>query len=144
MRRTTYKIGPSREAQGGKLASGCAETLHTSHITAMTSLKVSICALDPIKHHHFLPSTILDKTKFSTCQSPILLRSPWMVSRQFAPDFPPAPMCEACQPRHQTGCIRGEGAEGGMQQMTAMQISEINHITGSVLFWVSILNANIA
>ena len=45
--------------------------------------------------------------------------------------------------RQQTGCT-GWGGGGGMQQMTAMQILEINCITGSLLFWGSVLNANIA
>ena len=81
-------------------------------------MKVSICAFDLIiKHHQFLQATSWQGKVFNV--SIINLFEITLMVKQFAPDFPPEywclmPMCEAeaCQPRHQTGCSGGEGAEG--------------------------------
>ena len=113
--------------------------LHTSHDSDRPPMKVSICATDLIiKHHQFLQVTSWQDKAFHMSITNLIEIT--LMVKQWAPDFPPQYWCVMCDAyvwgvsaqtpdRMQQAGVRGRR---GMQQMTAMQISEINCITGSV------------
>ena len=71
-----------------------------------------------IKHHQFLQVTSSQDKVFHMSITNLIEIT--LMVKQWAPDFPPEFWCVMCdahvwgvsQPRRQTGCSRGEGAEG--------------------------------
>ena len=145
IRLPTYKIRPSTQAQGESWHQGARKyyTHHTSH-AAVKVWRCQFVHLICYKTSSVFNNDKLTRQTFPHVNHPSFLDHPdgqavrtWLSSEYWC--WWPC----VRRVRQQTGCT-GWGGGGGMQQMTAMQILEINCITGSLLFWGSILNANIA
>ena len=143
------RSGPA-PSTGGKLASGGAEILHTTHLIwgsdspRMKYEGVNLCIWFSYKTSSVFTNDKLTRQTFPHVNHPSFLDHPdgqavrtWLSSEYWC--WWPC----VRRVRQQTGCT-GWGGGGGMQRMTPMQILEINCITGFLLFWGSILNANIA